>query len=168
MQFPLKKIIMTLAVIAIAVYFWPNELRKVEKRTKAMLSTMNKKGPENLALASARVLNVVSYFAPDAVIIPGYPTTRRLNKSDATTLLQQARVRLSKLDVSSRGRNVTRLNDDQILVDLTLEAFIEYQGTRDEYIGTFRIVWTKSGGEWLITLIEPLDIIRHPAHNWGD
>ena len=154
-----------IAVIAtgMVVYFWPNDFNKVERRTKSFLEAASKSGPENIALASARVLNAASFIATNAVITTGYPSDRGVSKSEIVTMMQQARIRLDKIVITSRGRSLTRLSDHHIQVDMTIEAEIDYQGSREEHIGTYRFLWEKSENDWMIKQVEPREIIRHPS-----
>jgi hypothetical protein len=166
--FPGKRILFPgiALVIAVFVYFFrPGDIRIVEKNTKALLSAVNKIGTESLPVAAAKSTKAGSFLSGDVLLTLGDPFPDHLRKSDAISLLQQARMQADRMIVTSRGHQVTQLSNSEISMDITLEGFVSVNNQSEKVINSYRLTWVKIEGEWKITKAEVIEVIHHPSGN---
>jgi hypothetical protein len=161
-SFVIRLALMMLA--GFAVYrLWPNDIRAVEKNTRKLLAAVSKEGPESLPVSAAKSLEAGSYLASNVVLRLGEPFPGQVRKSEAISMLQQARMQADRLTVGSRGHQISKTRDSEIVMDITLEADAAAGDRKEEIINSYRLTWGKNGGEWKITRAEVIDVIRHPS-----
>jgi len=158
-----RQLIFLALLLGAGFYIWPSDARVVTRRTKALLAAMSKDGPENMAVAAARVFEAASYLSSEVKIITGHPYDRTLDKSDVINMLQLARRHSSFMVVKSRGIDTARLAEDEMQVDAVIDVTVEYQGDREEWIGNYRFIWQLIEGKWLVKKVDPIEIIQHPS-----
>jgi len=148
----------------LAVYrFWPNDIRAVEKNTRKLLAAVSKEGPESIPLSAGKSLEAGSYLASNVVLRLGEPFPGQVRKSEAVSMLQQARMQADRIIVTSRGHQISKPGDSEIVMDITLEADAAAGDRKEEIINSYRFTWGKHDGEWKITRAEVIDVIQHPS-----
>jgi len=150
-------------IVTLGIRWWPNDLRTVEKHSMELLKLVSKKGPESLPVSAARSIEVGSYLASNVVMRLGEPFPGSLRRSEAVSLIQQGRMQSDRLTVENRGKEIKRLDDGTIQIDLTINAGISYRGETEEIIGSYRLIWTKGEDGWKISRADALNVIQHPA-----
>jgi len=153
-----------LSVIAIlTVYIWPTDLSRIEKNTRKMLRSLEKTGNESLPVSAAKSLDAVSYLAGHVVLELGDPFPSSLKKSDLAPLIQQARMRVSSLNIHNLGHQAEKKPDGSIWLDMTLDVEVDMGGTREQLIGNYRLIWQKTDDDWKVTRAEVIEVIKHPS-----
>ena len=165
-----KKVIVTVILImAVAggIFFinrWNRDENRVKRRFQKLLEVVEKTERESLPVAAAKTHKAVSYFTGDAKLVLGQPFPHTLRKPELTHLIQQGRMQAENLTLKCLGSDAMTVNQTNIHLDVSLEGKIRVNGVKDFAIGTYRIDWQETGGKWLISSIEVLEIVSHP-HN---
>lgn len=166
MTSPARSILMGLLLLLLAGAawtFWPSDRRSVEHHYRDLLSLLNKARGESLAAGAARNLDAVAYLDTEVMLRLGEPFPSALNKSEARSLLQQARMRASRITIQNRGYQIERTGPDTFTMEVTVEAQVEAMGDEEEWLGTYTLTWRRIEGAWKLAAAERLDIIQHPA-----
>lgn len=157
------RIVVAVLIALLIFWFWPSDIRAVEKNMRKMLAAVGKTGPESLPVSAARSLEAGSYLASNVLLRLGEPFPEHLRKSDAITMLQQARMRADRISVNRCGHNITQTSESEIVMDITLEGEASIQERTEQVIGSYRFTWGDSDGEWKLIKAEVNEVIRHPS-----
>lgn len=159
----LLRLALVSASIFLAFHYWPSDISRVETNTRRMLKAVSKSGNESLPVAAAKSFDAVSYLASNVVLSLGEPFPSSLRKAEVAPLLQQARMRATKLEVKSLGHQIEKKPDGTIWMDITLDADLEVRGVRDQLLGNYRLVWRMEGDDWKVAQAEVIEVIQHPS-----
>ncbi len=144
-------------------HWWPDDLRRVERRMNKLFEVVGKNGPESLPVSALRSTEAGSYLGSNVVLKLGEPFPSTMRRSDSIALLQQARMRVETLSVKSRGHEITRLPDGSIRTDITIDATVTVKGQQENILGSYRFDWAHDGEDWKIIEADALQVIEHPA-----
>lgn len=163
----MRYLIVLLLVVASLAFVYvklrPTEERQIERNLEKLLTTLNKDKPESLPVSSAIVQKASVILLPTFQLIYHQPEPVMIDKPTLNGLLVQIRQQVDRIRVQRQGHEWVLREPDTYWMDVTLEADLERQGTRETLLESYRLIWRKDDGAmWRLEQAEPLHVIRHP------
>lgn len=156
----LFRIVLFAALIALGYWLWtvffPSPETVIRKRLNKVAELASFKSGENTIIGGAKILELVSYFAPNIEIIVDTPVQSRqtlTGNDELQTAALGVRQSFRGLQVELLDQNI-QVSADKTEATVNLTGKARLPGDRDMFVQELKFFLRKIEGKWLIIRVE--------------
>ena len=161
----IKVMVLLTLVVVTAVILWvrrPDDTRAIRKQWTTLLDLVQKDSSPGLLGAATQAQELQSFFTTGAVVQIGGPYPLFVRRPELPGLYHQAWSHLDRIEVRSRGEDIT-VSGDEARLEVTLDYDLSLRGERQKGLDAYRLYWVREEDTWRIRQVERLDTVRNPA-----
>ena len=156
--------LLALALIAFGVWYrstW--DRRRIENNLSSILELVGKGQAESAILSLSKTRKAVAYLDDRVSVHFGGELADLDSRNACAVFLHQMRALATSLTVNTYDRKTTLSADRrQAVMNLTVEALVQYAGEANREVRKAQIDWIKTEGDWLIRKAAVVQPIQPP------